>query len=84
MDKEKKEKIMTFFLYRKVKKYVEMEETVSTKKLQHKFNIGYAKASEMMDRLEADGKIKLKIRIIIKISLWRKKFFREGARGTFA
>ena len=49
---------MTFFLYRKVKKYVEMEETVSTKKLQHKFNIGYAKASEMMDRLEADGKIK--------------------------
>ena len=53
-----KEKIMTFFLYRKVKKYVEMEETVSTKKLQHKFNIGYAKASEMMDRLEADGKIK--------------------------
>lgn len=56
--KKKKEKIMTFFLYRKVKKYVEMEETVSTKKLQHKFNIGYAKASEMMDRLEADGKIK--------------------------
>ena len=49
---------MTFFLYRKVKKYVEMEETVSTKKLQHKFNIGYAKASKMMDRLEADGKIK--------------------------
>ena len=49
---------MTFFLYRKIKKYVEMEETVSTKKLQHKFNIGYAKASEMMDRLEADGKIK--------------------------
>ena len=56
--KKKKEKIMTFFLYRKVKKYVEMEETVSTKKLQQKFNIGYAKASEMMDRLEADGKIK--------------------------
>ena len=56
--KKKKEKIMTFFLYRKVKKYVEMEETVSTKKLQHKFNIGYAKASEMMDRLEVDGKIK--------------------------
>ena len=56
--KKKKEKIMTFFLYRKVKKYVEMEETVSTKKLQHKFNIGYAKALEMMDRLEADGKIK--------------------------
>lgn len=56
--KKEKEKIMTFFLYRKVKKYVEMEETVSTKKLQHKFNIGYAKASEMMDRLEADGKIK--------------------------
>ena len=50
---------MTFFLYRKVKKYVEMEETVSTKKLQQKFNIGYAKASEMIDRLEADGKIKL-------------------------
>ena len=49
---------MTFFLYRKVKKYVEMEETVSAKKLQHKFNIGYAKASEMMDRLEADEKIK--------------------------
>lgn len=56
--KKKKEKIMTFFLYRKVKKYVEREETVSTKKLQHKFNIGYAKASEMMDRLEADEKIK--------------------------
>lgn len=56
--KKKKEKIMTFFLYRKVKKYVEMEETVSTKKLQHKFNIGYAKALEMMDRLEADEKIK--------------------------
>lgn len=56
--KKKKEKIMTFFLYRKVKKYALMEETVSTKKLQHKFNIGYAKASEIMDRLEADGKIK--------------------------
>ena len=56
--KKKKENFMTFFLYQKVKKYVEMEETVSTKKLQHKFNIGYARASEMMDRLEADGKIK--------------------------
>ena len=56
--KNEKENLMKLFLYRKVKKYVEMEETVSTKKLQHKFNIGYAKASKMMDRLEADGKIK--------------------------
>lgn len=56
--KKKKEKLMKLFLYRKVKKYVDMEETVSTAKLQHRFNIGYAKASEMMDRLEGDGKIK--------------------------
>ena len=56
--KKKKENLMKLFLYRKVKKYIDMEETVSTKKLQHKFNIGYAKAAEMMDRLEADGKIK--------------------------
>lgn len=49
---------MKLFLYRKVKKYVDMEETVSTSKLQRRFNIGYAKAADMMNRLEADGKIK--------------------------
>jgi ribosomal protein S25 len=56
--KKKKENLMKLFLYRKVKKYVDMEETVNTSKLQRRFNIGYAKAANMMDRLEADGKIK--------------------------
>lgn len=52
-----KEKIMKLFLYVRVKKYVNSQETVSEAKLQRKFKIGYGKAAMLIDRLSADGKI---------------------------
>ena len=48
---------MKFFIYSRAEKYVSGLETVSTAALQRKFQIGYAQASKIIDRLEADGKI---------------------------
>ena len=52
-----KEKIMKLFLYRRVKKYVNSQETVSEAKLQRKFKIGYGKAVMLIDRLHEDRRI---------------------------
>ena len=49
---------MKLFLYHRIKKYVFYFETVNAALLQRKFQIGYTKAVEMMDRLEADNIIK--------------------------
>ena len=51
---------MALFLYRKIKKFAITQENVSTSMLQRKFNIGYAKAVKMLDKLEADGILKQK------------------------
>ena len=48
---------MNLFLYARVKKYVNTQETVSVAKLQRKFKIGYAKAVMLIDRLDEEGKI---------------------------
>ena len=48
---------MKLFLYRRVKKYVDMQEIISEAKLQRKFKIGYGKAVMLIDRLHKDGRI---------------------------
>ena len=48
---------MKLFLYRKVKKYVAELDIVSVANLQKKFQIGYAKAIKILDRLVYEGKL---------------------------
>ena len=55
--RKNKEKTMKLFLYARVKKYVNTQETVSEAKLQRKFKIGYGKAVMLIDRLHEDRRI---------------------------
>ena len=48
---------MKLFLYARVKKYVNSQETISEAKLQRKFKIGYGKAVMLIDRLHKDRRI---------------------------
>lgn len=43
--------------FRKIKRYVQQKEKVSTSHLQRKFKIGYNKASRFIEYMEADGTI---------------------------
>lgn len=49
---------MNLFLYRKAKKYIDTEEYITAAKLQRKFNIGYAKATEIIEYFEKKSYIK--------------------------
>lgn len=44
----------------KIKKYIQMQEKISTSHLQRKFSIGYNKAAKIVEILEQDGVISLR------------------------
>jgi S-DNA-T family DNA segregation ATPase FtsK/SpoIIIE len=44
-------------LYHEIKKYVQMQERISTSHLQRKFRIGYNRAAKIIEQLEENGTI---------------------------
>ena len=61
--------------YYEIKRYVQMQEQISTSHLQRKFSIGYNRASKIVEELEDNGTIserdKYGFRTVIKkIYVW--------------